>query len=60
MNNLKRIMKEKKVSPFALAVDTGYSVSSIYHISQNKNVPSLLKARDIAEYLGVTDKEIWP
>lgn len=53
-------MKDKKISPFALAVDTGYSISSIYSISQNRVAPNIFKARDIAEYLGVTDKEIWP
>jgi len=60
MNNLKEIMKDKKISPFKMAIDTGYSVSSIYGFSQNRFVPNLLKARDIAEYLGVTDREIWP
>lgn len=53
-------MKEKRVSPLQLSLKTGYSRTSIYGLSQGLSSPSIFKARDIAQTLGVTDKEIWP
>ena len=60
MNNLKKIMKAKGVSPFAAAVDTGYSISAIYRWGQDRGQPGLFAARVVADYLGVSDREIWP
>ena len=59
MCNLKKIMKEKKVTVSTMSLDTGYSVQTIYHWQREIISPGLYAARDIAGYLGVTDKDIW-
>jgi len=42
-----------------MALDTGYSQQAIYRWRKDFNVPNLYAARDVAGYLGVTDRDIW-
>ena len=59
MNNLKRIMDEKKVDVLSMAERTGYSKRAIYDWINGASIPGLYAARVAADYLGVNDKEIW-
>ena len=59
MNNLKEIMKQRNVNISHMSLDTGYSRAAIYKLIDGRNFPRLHTARDIAGYLGVTDRDIW-
>lgn len=59
MNNLKKIIEEKGVQVARMSRETGYRSPTIYHWISEHTIPNLYAARDIAQYLGVTDRDIW-
>lgn len=60
MSNLKEILKVKGIPVSKMAKETGYSVQCINKWILGRTLPKLYPARDIAGYLGVTDRDIWP
>ena len=60
MNNLKRIMDDVRVDVLIMAERTGYSKRTIYDWINGASIPGLYAARVAADFLNVTDKEIWP
>ena len=59
MCNLKKVMDDKEVKVSTMALDTGYHRQTIYQWRRGICSPNIYTARDIAGYLGVTDRDIW-
>lgn len=59
-SNLKKIMQEKGVKLSVMSLEINCPERTIYDYRSGRYFPNLFLARKIAEYLGVTDKCIWP
>lgn len=59
VNNLNKIMKEKKLKINDIVQISGLDKSLIYRCSKNETIPRLDNAMRIANALGVSIYDIW-
>jgi transcriptional regulator with XRE-family HTH domain len=59
IKNLKRLCKEKNISPNALAIEAGISTSTMSYIMNGKSKPYVYTVLMICNVLGVTVSELF-
>lgn len=58
VNKLKRILKERDISPATAGRESGCGQDFIPNMEHKKSAPSYLKVQQMAKYLGMTTSEL--
>lgn len=58
VENLKRILKERNISPATAGRESGCGQDFIPNMEHKKSAPSYIKVQQMAQYLGMTTSEL--